>query len=133
MSRIFSLSFVCYAVILYTTCTVDAAVQFRNCKIYFSNEELPELENGDRYCFESKQVLICRESSCPQLSCDNPQPPSLFSNCAFCPGECVHDGNVYSVGERFTHMDGINFCSCSAGNRIACTRMGRTSEHFLCM
>ncbi|XP_060068177.1 uncharacterized protein LOC132548338 [Ylistrum balloti] len=130
MLRILSLTVVSF-VILCTTCTLDAATQFRNCNLYFWNEVPPEIENGDRFCVQSGRLKFCRNTTCPNLSCDDPQSPSISSHCPFCPGQCVHGGNVYFVGERFKCVDGVNMCTCYPDNMLRCSKLA-TNEQNLC-
>ncbi|XP_021354926.1 uncharacterized protein LOC110451320 [Mizuhopecten yessoensis] len=133
MLRIVGLVLACVVVISYTTFVVEAVVRFRKCILYFQNENLPEIENGDRFCYQSERIRFCRETSCPTLSCDNPQPPSIInqSNCQFCPGQCVHGGKVQTVKQQFRHTDGVNYCTCHENNMITCSKLP-TNEQNLC-
>ncbi|XP_063421215.1 uncharacterized protein LOC134706313 [Mytilus trossulus] len=105
-----------------------ASEEYGICKVYGTDDNLPEIVDGHRECIKSEMSTFCIEWTCPDPECDNPTKPE--TGCPFCQGDCSYGGKIYKERESFQCVDNVNTCHCLAGGVIGSSLIAVNPEYM---
>ncbi|CAC5378232.1 unnamed protein product [Mytilus coruscus] len=108
----------------------DLVILRDSCTRYKENETIPKICGVGRLCLSEGTDTLCKEWTCAQPSCSNPEVNQFVECGLYCKGTCNYGGKEHTKGKPFSSPYGQDTCWCGENNVIFCTHQFLTLENL---